>query len=515
MRAMRSISRGIPRSISDALVRRPDLVICLIAAYYVLAVGMRVLRSEGLQNDEAEQIFQSQFLLLGYGPQPPFYNWLQYGVIQLIGPSIFALSLVKNGLLFLCCLFYGLTARMLIRDKTLSAIAMLGVLTLPAVTVLSQRDLTHAVATLFAVSLFLYAFLGALKRPTFWSYLLTGIATGIGLLSKYNFVILPVAAIIAVLPEAELRKRLFDRRVLATIAVTAVMCLPHGLWVLGNLNAATSSTIEAMRSDASGSAVLDRLEGIGMLLMSALTGALPPLLFFLFAFRRDLMDAWKAQNLWTRLTGRMFLLSLLLVGLIGVGLGATNISEKWLSPFLLILPLYLCLKLDAAGAEARPAIPRLFFPVAVLAVGFLMYIALGNLAAPYLGRYEKENLPSSAFIRNVLAERGDRPLPAFIATSNTVLAASARMELPDVPVIIPNFAEEAKPQKQHGLVVWQIRRGDVSMPAELVSTLEGMGVTASDLKPATLAVPYLFSGGKDKALFGYAWVDAVPVAPAS
>src|SRR5687768_13321807 len=96
------------RRISDALARRPELVLWLIAAYYVLAIALRVLRSEALESDEAEQLVQSQFFLMGYGRQPPFYNWLQYGVIQLTGPSIFALSLVKNLLLFLCCAIYGL-----------------------------------------------------------------------------------------------------------------------------------------------------------------------------------------------------------------------------------------------------------------------------------------------------------------------------------------------------------------------------------------------------------------------
>ncbi|UIY30427.1 glycosyltransferase family 39 protein [Neorhizobium galegae] len=428
------------RRISDALARRPDLILWLIAAYYVLAVILRVLRSEALESDEAEQLYQSQFLLMGYGRQPPFYNWLQYGVVQLIGPSVLAVALVKNLLLFLTCAVYGLAARVLLKDRRLVAIAMIGVIAMPAVSVMAQRDLTHAIATLFAVALFFYGFLKTLTRPTLWTYLLTGIAVGFGLIAKYNFVIVPVAAILAILPEPELRKRILDWRLIPALALTAVICLPHGLWMFGNLSEATAGTIKAMREDASGNPILDRLSGIGTLFVAILTGGLPVLAFFLIAFRQPLIDAWQATNQWTRVIGRTLAICLIAVGLIGLGFGATSISEKWLSPFLVLLPLYLCLKLDAAKAETSRSIPRLLFPVAVLALGFVVYIALGNVIGPMFGDYTKENLPSGPFVEQVVAERPGAK-PAYVMTDDPYLAASSRLELPQARVLLQSFGQ--------------------------------------------------------------------------
>ncbi len=494
------------RRISDALARRPEIVLWLIAAYYVLAVALRMLRSEALNSDEAEQLVQSQFFLMGYGRQPPFYNWLQYGIIQLTGPSIFALSLVKNLLLFLCCAVYGLAARLVLKDRRLVAVAILGVIAVPAVSVMAQRDLTHAIATLFAVAFFLYAFLQTLIRPSLGFYLLTGFAVGIGLIAKYNFVIVPVAAILAILPEPELRKRIFDWRIIPALAVTAALCLPHGLWLLGNLTEATDGTIKAMREDASGNPILDRLSGLGTLAVAILSGTLPVLAFFLIAFRRSLVEARTAASEWTRVIGRMLLLCLVAVGLIGLGFGATTISEKWLSPFLILLPLYLCLKLGSAGADSSRSVARMLFPVAALALGFIAYMALGNVIGPRLGQYNKENLPSGPFLREVLAERADTN-PAYVIAADPFLGGSARIELPSARILWPRFGQtpllDTMERGQVGLIVW--RENGNGMPDGLSAYLQENGIDAERLATATKAVPYLFSGGRDTVTFGFAW----------
>lgn len=502
------------RRINEALCRRPEIAIWLIAGYYLLAIALRVLRSEGLQNDEAEQLFQSQFLLLGYGRQPPFYNWLQYGVIQLIGPSILALSLLKNLLLFLTCLIYGLAARVVLEDRRLGVIAMLGLVSMPVISILAQRDLTHAVATLFCVSLFTWSFLTTLKRPSLGFYLLTGAAVGIGVIAKYNFVVLPVAAILAILPDAELRKRVLDWRFVAALAVATVIVLPHGLWVLSNLAEATSDTIDAMRRDASGNAVFDRLAGLGALVNSVVAGTLPILAFFLVAFRRPFLSVWRASNKssnrWTGVIGRTILFSLIIIGLIGIGFGATTISEKWLSPFLALLPLYLCLKLDAFGIDTRQSMPRMFWPVMALTVGFIVYLVIGNIVGPRLNQYSKENLPPRPFVAQLVQTRGERPLPEIVITSDYYLAGSARIELPQALVLLPGLL----PAQQNGavigrkpaLMIWTIGEdGNAVVPFS--DWLANQGIDPTRVTTGTMAVPYIFSSGRKTAVFGYGWID--------
>ncbi|MEV4609519.1 glycosyltransferase family 39 protein [Neorhizobium sp. LMR1-1-1.1] len=490
----------------DVLTRKPERVLWLIAAYCLAAIVVRVLRTEGLQADESEQIFMSQFLLLGYGRQPPFYNWLQYGVIHLIGPSVLALTLLKNSLLFLSCVFIGLAVRQVSDRKDVVAAAMLGVLALPAVSVLSQRDLSHAVALLFCVSLFLHGFIGALKQPTLWRYALTGFAIGIGVISKYNFVVVPIAAILAILPDPDLRRRLFDRRLIATILVAGLICVPHALWFLNNIDAATTDTIDEMRDGPSGNFIADRLEGLISLVTSAVEGALPLIIFLAIAFGREIWAGRRAGTVWTRAIGRMFLLCLLIVGLISFVMGATKISQKWLSPFLLILPVYLCLKIEAAGGfDRRPhAVAILAVPTSILMFGFLLYLTTGNLLGPLHGKYQKDSFPSVPFVRQVLTE-ADTPLD-FIVADGMTLAAAARVNAPQAGVAQPGFARSRtfiSPQNR-GLVIWNsTNRPD--LPPALGEFLRSNGIDTAALITKTMAVAYPFSGGRDTEQFNYAW----------
>ncbi len=163
----------------------------LLGAYFLLHVLIRLAMPASLELDEGQQLFFSQSLSLGYDSQPPFYNWLQYGAVQIFGTSVAALTILKNLLLFLSYMFLGMTANLLLRDKGLAAIATLGLVTITQVSFEAQRDLTHTVAVLFSAGLFIYAFVKTLKQASAWRYALTGLAVGFGVLSKYNFVLLP------------------------------------------------------------------------------------------------------------------------------------------------------------------------------------------------------------------------------------------------------------------------------------------------------------------------------------
>jgi hypothetical protein len=64
--------------------------------YLFVHLSVRILFSQTLQVDDAEQIRHAQELLLGYPiPQPPMYSWLSWGSFQLFGSGLFALTLIK------------------------------------------------------------------------------------------------------------------------------------------------------------------------------------------------------------------------------------------------------------------------------------------------------------------------------------------------------------------------------------------------------------------------------------
>jgi 4-amino-4-deoxy-L-arabinose transferase-like glycosyltransferase len=492
----------------DIVERRPNAAFLAVAGYFLLCVALRLAVSNSLEIDEAEQAFLSQFLQLGYGPQPPFYNWLQYGLSQAIGTSLATMTILKNGLLFLCCLFYGLAARLVLQDRRLSAIAMLGVLSLPPVFLLAQRDLSHTVAALFTVSLFLYGFLRTLTRPSLFAYLLTGIAVGLGVISKYNFVLIPIAAIVAVLPERDLRARILDWRILAAIAVAGVIALPHGIWVLQNLDAASSSTLNEMKERAAEGRLLQTFHGVSALASATIGGSFVTLLLFGLVSRGKLRLIWQAESQWTRITGRMIALSLLAVLLIVLGVAATHVREKWLVLYLVLLPLYLCLKIEAAKIDPVPGL-RLFAPlIAIIVVAALIIVSARAVVRPWFGDYSRLNIPYAAFAEAVAKAEGRQP--ALVLTSDKQIAGNIRTQFADATVALPSLLKTlpVEASKRPLLVVWRDERNpEPHIPDRLRDTLKAFGVPETGMTPRDLALPYIYGSDADRYGFSYIWVD--------
>ncbi len=487
----------------------PHAVFMLLAVYFAVNFLVRMALPGSLERDEAQQILLSQWLSAGYDTQPPFYNWLQYGLIRLTGPSVFAISILKNGMLFAAYLAYGLAARTVLKDRDLAIIATLSLLTIPQIAFEAQRDLTHTVAVVFAAALFLYGFLRTLAAPTALSYLVTGVAIGIGMIAKYNFALLPAAGLLAILFDREWRQRLFDWRLGLTAAAALVIVLPHALWLLDHLALASGGTMDKL-SDGSTGISSQILEGLLSLATAILGFSAVTVAVFAIVFRGDLWKALSAGNRWTALIEAMmafFLLALLLLILFA---GAAHIKDRWLTPLLLVLPLYLCLKIEAAGLGNALQLKR-FAPIAaaiMIAVPAILFIRVA--AAGLTGDYQKLNVPYDAFARHI-AEEG--VTPAVILADDTHLAGNLRLQFPGVPVVSEDYAgfapDVAWSAQAPVMVVW---RNEDGSPAEVPQALladaarfgNGRAAAAPDLHRVEL--PYRYGRDGDRYSFSYAWV---------
>ncbi|MBB3656116.1 4-amino-4-deoxy-L-arabinose transferase-like glycosyltransferase [Rhizobium sp. BK650] len=477
-----------------------------LAGYFVLNIVLRLIQPDTLGLDESEQAFFSQFLLLGYGPQPPFYNWLQYAVVSVAGLSLWTLVVPKNILLFLCYLFYGFAAREALKDKSLAAIAMLSLIILPQVGFLAQRELTHTVALLVATSLFLYGFFRTLRRPTLASYLLVGIAVGVGLIAKYNFAILPAAAFLAVLPDRQWRRHLFDWRMLVAIAVAILIVLPHALWLPDNIESASAATLERMTADhEAGSAILRIGQGLVSLFIAIIGFTALPIAVFAACFRRDFFRALRATSPLIRLIERMMAASLLSVVIVIIG-GASHIHERWLDPFLLVLPITLFLKMQAAGFDMSAGIRRFLPIVPVAMVIIVSVLTLRIVGAGLLGSYPILNVPMAEFASRL----GESRKPVLVIASNKYLAGNIRLQWPDVPAVLPDFPDPQTSSYARAdgpvLIVWRGRTAsDATIPPEFAARLQAAGIELPETQALTL--PYLYGNPKHVFSLGYAWID--------
>lgn len=486
--------------------RNISWIFALLAAYFALQVGVRLATSHSLDLDEAEQAFRSQWLAAGYGPQPPFYNWLQYTVFQFAGVSLTALSIVKNLLLFISYLLYGLTARLVLRDKALVAIATLGLLTIPQMAFEMQRDLTHTVAVFFSASIFFYGFIRSLKQPSLASYLIAGIGIGFGLLAKYNFAILPAAALIAALSDARLRLRIFDWRLVLTAVVALIIPLPHLFWLKDNLDFATARTLEKMTASGDASYLTQVAMGISSLALATISFAGLTVAVFALVFGKSLRPALGSGSEWTRLLERMLLVFLAGILLLIVFGGAAGIKDRWLVPMLFILPLYFCLKIEAAGGTTDRAFRRFIPILAVIMIGVPAALYGSVATARFTGHYERLNRPYAGMLETLRKQAE----PAAILAGDSLLAGNLRQDIPSVPVLsidYPGFNPDLTSRRPL-LLVWLLpQKGESeALPPAMAQWLQvNLGVSAP--QASVIDVPYLYGRGDDSYRFGYAWVN--------
>ncbi|AHG44666.1 membrane protein [Rhizobium leguminosarum bv. trifolii CB782] len=491
----------------ERITRNITTASLFLAVYFLLNIVLRISLPHTLDLDEAEQAFYSQYLLAGYGPQPPFYNWIQYAIVSVTGISMWVLSVPKNIILFGCYLFYGLAAREALKNRSLAAVAMLSLITLPQVGLMAQRELTHTVALLFATSLFLFGFFRTLRRPTVGSYLVIGIATGIGLISKYNFAILPFAAFIAVLPDREWRNRLFDWRLLPAIAIAILIILPHALWLPDNLASASGPTLERMTAEHEAAAGLPRIgQGLLSLVIAVIGFVALPIVLITAAFRRDFFRALASTSPMIRVIERMMIVSLIAFAGVVVFAGASDIHERWLDPCLLVLLIYLFLKLQAAGFDLSAGLARFRPVVPVFMVVILAILLLRIVAIQYIGTYTRTNVPFSGYVAELTATRK----PVLIVAGTKFVAGNMKLEFPDVPVVIPFFPGSGVPEyataKGPVLVIWRGETADdPTISPGFANDLVRSGIHLQELK--TLTLPYLFSNGKKSFSIGYSWVE--------
>jgi 4-amino-4-deoxy-L-arabinose transferase-like glycosyltransferase len=495
----------------DRLARHPTNLYLFLAAYFAVNALLRLAGPASLELDEGQQLFFAQWFTLGYGSQAPFYNWLQYGVVQLLGNTVASLTLLKNGMLFLAYLLFGLTAQLVIRDRVLAVIATLGLITIPQVGYEAQRDLTHTVGVLFAACMFTFFFIRALLKPTALNYALTGVAIAIGVLSKYNFVVLPVIAAIALLPDRKWRARLFDVRVLLLIAISTAIVAPHALWFLDHVHEATGRTLLKLTVGADGGRIDQIGKGFFSLLGAVAAFALPTVAAFAIAFGPALPRSWKAGSQWTRLFGRMIAMSFVVLALLVMFGGASYIKDRWLVPLLFLVPIYLAAKIEASGETVAGA-PRRFGAI-ILAIMVLVPLIL--FSRPFLGGtlvgYSKQSVPYGPAVAAILASGEHRP--SVVLTPDHQLGGNFRLHAPDIPVTVPGYEklqEHFRFDAAHPvLVVWRRRDGQPTVnPTESVWNWLNKEISLANkpLAVKDLALPYHYGRKGELYHFSYAWV---------
>ena len=485
-----------------------------LAIYFIVQAAIRIAISSSLRIDEAQQFLVGQWLAWGYDAQPPLYNWIQYGIFEIFGTSVASLVIVKNLLLFLVYLAYYKLLRLLVTDKRLAAVGTLSLLTMPQMFWQAQRDLTHTVGTLLAVLMLIYFVIVTIRRPTVLSYALIGLWAGLGMLTKYNFALVIGSVLIATFFHLVGRKRLLDWRLLLTLAIAVLVFLPHAIWMVSNMDRVLTTTVQTMSEQGAGGKLSDIGFGLLELIKTSVAIIAPTSVIFLLFFRQSFLRALRARSEWSDFVGRILLSTAAILVLLILVITLTEFRDRWLLPFLFLLPAYFCLKLDAAGQQSQADIKKFLYVPIVMMIALPLIIAGGVLFARFFHSYEHLNAPYATFVDKVVTPEGKQP--SAVVTTTWLKAGNLRVSMPHTSVVSTEYPASDLSRQVIGdgpvLLVWNERDGHQStMPNALQLWLTSKYGTAAELPPQQdIALPYYYGKEPDRYHFGYAWYYPKP-----
>ena len=215
---------------SKKIYTLPSLLIFigLITLYrlYVLHAASGVI---DLYADEAYYWGWAQHFDWGYYSKPPMVAWLITLGTSIFGDTFFGIKFLSSIVYIFTTLNIYYLARELFDDEAVAFWSGVAFITLPAVW-LSSLIISTDVPFLFFWSLAMLFFVKALKSNRRRDWIVTGIAGGGGLLSKYTMIIFVVSALIYLVLSPRFRHHLKNPRLYGAMVLAALIYLPNLYW---------------------------------------------------------------------------------------------------------------------------------------------------------------------------------------------------------------------------------------------------------------------------------------------
>jgi 4-amino-4-deoxy-L-arabinose transferase-like glycosyltransferase len=478
----------------------PRGTLALLLAWAALHAVLRLALSSALTADDAREAVLAQSLQWGYqARQPPLYNWLVWGAFRLLGPGLLALTLLKYTVLVLAFWLVYLTARRILADPRLATLGAFSFLLIAPITWTIHEALTHSVTVLAACAGTAYALVRLGDGPSPRTYAGLGLAVGLGLLSKFTYVLFLVALALAALTVDRYRARLRHPAVLLTGLVATVLVLPFVLWLVGEGHDLGRLYAHEVRIEAGDAWAAEA--GMGLVYIIRIAAYyLAPLGVVLAAcfpaVYRGLPPGARGHA-GGRLLGWLlaWVLTLLTVGALAGGL--SFLKFRWLIPGFFLAPLYGLWRLERQGGPGnRLAVFAVVLIVAEVAVlGGLPVRVMGASLFPGSYRMNEPYDTVAAGLARAGFTRG-----TILAGFGT-LAGNLAVRFSDSRLLHTEYPDFRPARAGDGqcLLTWDRRRGErgerdtPAMPDDLRALAAALGVPLAGSEPiGVVEAPFRF-----------------------
>lgn len=445
----------------------PGYAFALLAGYFLVHVTLRVLLSDSLEMDEAELVIATQDLRLLYGSQPPLFVWIQALGFELLGLNVFALALTKHLVLILGYVFVYESARIITGDPRCAVFAALSLMLFPQIGFESHRALSHSVMVSTTAAGTVVALLRVIEHHRVGDYVVLGLAMGLGLLSKYNYLLLALPLLLSAGSIRRFRPALLDWRMLVATATTLVVFGPHLIAAAAQPALATQQSPKLKLEHAS--SYLDALVNGGNQVLISIAAQLAILLVVcvpVFVGSRSCSDRDPRMRDYSRLFARALAIAVISVLVAMVTLRIPEMKQRWFQPLLCILPLYVVARFGERIDTTR--FRRLMAVVSLVGLAVLGTLYVRTAHPELVGRYVRLNLPMRALANAVRSQGFDG---GVIASDRREYSGTLRLFFPGSLALSADLLVFDPSPDARWLVVWTAS-DDGQAPPELAKLVK-------------------------------------------
>lgn len=357
-----------PRRDLWAELAEPSSVISLLLLYCAIHFLVRYLLSPNFTLDESEQMLFGQSLQWGYRfRHPPLITWLTWATLTPTGNSRAAFFLLKYVIMGSGLAAYFAAARIVIRDVRMAALSTFALLTTFVMGFLPHVDLMHTVLLATMLAAFLWAGARILVNGSPRDYLLLTAITGLGILSKYVFLVLPVAYGISIAMTPRLRARIKIGPLILSIVLGLAIVAPYAWWATTNEYSLFTLAKTITKGQGPSFSPLGWLTGTGDLIWALISFGLPlivifPLLYWPACKKLTVPDDQDRD--WLRLYEITMIAGVLMMLVAVFFVGTEAFKARWMHQVAMPLPIYLFLRARIANVSDRAS--KIFAGVALI-----------------------------------------------------------------------------------------------------------------------------------------------------
>ncbi len=477
------------------------LVLATVTSYWII----RMTLMPALGGDEAEQVLFTQSLQWGYDvTNPPLYSWVLVGIFDVFGQSAGVLLAVK--LLVVALLYITLyhAARITLGpDRPLDwALVGLSPVLLFVVAWHAIFSYSHSLLNGVFVVLSFIALIKLVQSGAWLWYILLGFIAGLGVLTKYSYVMFLIAILVAGITLPQVRRALISPRMIISIVIGTAVIAPHGLWLIDASAQMQDAVAYKMQMDNDMSYIAGVGKGLKNLVRASFAFLSPLWLVLLVIFpafiRKPASQADHHIDFAPTLLARTFIGVVVLMVLMVLG-GATQFRPNYLF-LLILLPLWVFtrLRLEDTIDKRRKVYTGIILAGFVLSVGGLATKAISD---PWTCKKCQNQMDYPAIAAelkargfeggSILAHWYPNPLPGNLGLEFD----DARIVSTKFPTLTPPLAPDANGQCL--LLAISAEQGGSNMVNLSARAKEAFGLDiARDHKLERFSVPYLRMPGK-------------------